>query len=163
LEIVFGANIAEMITDKLLAELLGVSPTSIRQLVFKGIKPEGESVQRWTLRQALAVLVRNNCRRAGASKVACNHAFRILATADVAKLREALRGGHRFLRLMGDVCDERLVTERAAFDSKLLRAATTTGTPYVVADVEHWLAVADHAIERSSEPVDLCEGTACKS
>lgn len=147
------------ISNNLLAVITGLKPVTIRRIHELGtLREYGKT---WSYGQALGVAVKVSCRANGATLEACIYAYRMLAAADIDKLREAVAGGHRYLRLMGSVADSRLVTEAAAFDATLVKVATETRTPYVVADIKYWIERIDAELERSSESDVLFEGAAC--
>jgi hypothetical protein len=134
------------------AGVLGVHPSHTRKLKHYGLQPLGTDGW-WTPAQVLAMAVRLSARRAGANKDAYDAAFRILSLADLGKLREAIADDKRYLRLLGTVCDENLVSAKAAFDGELVAKATHTRLAYVVVDVSFWLRRVDSVLtEEKTKP-----------
>jgi hypothetical protein len=134
-----------MFANKDVARLSGIPHPTVRQLVFQRImRPEGPNGQ-WTKGQALGLCAMRHARLVGASMSAAVGAYEILRRADWSALRAACDGGKQYLRIFGEVVDRQLVTERAAFDRRVRKAATREQMPFVVVDVRHWLNRTDLA------------------
>jgi hypothetical protein len=139
-------------TNNLAGQALGLDPSHFRKLRHYGVEPLADG-GKWSLAQVLAVAVRVQARRVGATKQALAASFLLLSFADVAKLREAIGDGKKYLRLMGDVTDTNLVTGKCAFDPFTMAKATAHRLAYVVVDIEHWLAELDAVLERERKQV----------
>lgn len=123
------------------AEVADIQPSHIRKMRSMDLKPLGK--KDWTPAQAIALGVRVSARRAGASKAAADAAYRLLSFADLGWLRSACSDGKRYLRLLGDVCDANLFTEKVAFDPAVMAKATQHRLPHVIVDLKHWLGKLD--------------------
>src|SRR5687768_9978692 len=113
-----------MFANKDVAKLSGFAHSTIRQLIHRRIMlPEGPD-GRWTTGQALGLCAMRHARLAGASMSAAVGAYEILKRANWAALRAACDEGKQYLRIIGKVVDDQLVTHIAAFDRRLSKAAT---------------------------------------
>ncbi len=119
-------------------KIIGVTSDCLRRAKYLGLKPEGPA-GKWSVRQVLALAVRINCRKAGATKAAADSAFRILSVANLDKLKQACSDGKKYLRLFDTVCDTNLVSRPVAFDPEVMKRATENRVPYIVADIAYWL------------------------
>lgn len=125
-------------SDKQAARITGLTPEAMRTFRFHGIKNQGPG-KLWSDRQVLGLAVKSHSRRVGATKAASTQALQILSHADIGALRRAIADGKRYLRLLGEVCDTNLVSERAAYHPKTMQAATDARVPYVIVDLAYWM------------------------
>jgi hypothetical protein len=140
-----------MFTNKEVATLSGFPHVSVRHLAYRRVMvPEG-SHGKWTKGQALGLCAMRHARLAGASMSAAVGVYEILRRADWTALRAACDDGKQYLRIMGEVVDDKLVTHRAAFDRRLSISATESQIPFVVVDVRHWMNRVELA-EREASP-----------
>ena len=128
-----------MLTNKDVSRLSGLPCATIRQLVHRRIiLPTGEN-GRWTKGQALGLCAMKHARLAGATMSAAVGVYEILKAANWDALRAACDDGKQYLRIMGEHVETQLVSHVAAFDRRLIVAATEKQIPFVVVDVLFWL------------------------